>query len=146
MKTITSRGFGSGGFVFYLDLAFAVIAMLFAVFLMLSFFSEETRSVSEKIAFAKIETTAVFAADSIVKNSTEGCAVNSPAKRRVESNSLSSDCLKMLEGKHFGEYRIGRINISGETLFNSCRGENYSVKRFVLVDGKKSVLEVGLCE
>jgi len=141
MKIITCRGFA-----FYLDLAFAVIAMLFAVFLMMSFFSGETRSVSEKAEFARIETTAVFAADSIVKNNVMGCAVNSPAKKRIESNSLFSDCLKMLEGKPFGEYRVGRIDVSGETLFDSCVEENYSVKRFVLVDGKKSVLEVGLCE
>ena len=141
MKNITPRGFA-----FYLDLAAAVLLVFLALYIMLAFFAGYGERAAEIASRNALESTAAFAVDSLVKNSGFGCAEHNVAAGRIESNFLSRECLHSLEGKRVGKYLVGKVVVSGEKLFGTGKERCVSIKRFALVDGKKSLVEVAICE
>ncbi len=140
------------GFVFSLDLAIAIIAMLLMLSLMLSQLEILKNKEIENVERIELQRNAFFAIDSMTKNRDEerpllGLALYDSEKHRVLSNEIDTILLKDAKPVLFKNFFISRISIGEiEKMFEEPGEKCISADRLVLVNGKKKLLEAVVCE
>jgi len=145
------------GFVFSMDFMLAFVVLLLMAYFCLLVIEEK---VSKRAVFLKnteLESSAVFLADSMVKNFDEnnsfyGIAFFDSEKHRAKSNEISSKRI-VFPDENFSDFFVREISITfkaggSKILFdgNFSAKNCFSVERFVLFDSKKSKLGVLVCE
>ena len=142
----------SKGFVFSLDLAIAFIAMLLMLSLMLSQLEILKDREIENVERIELQRTAFFTIDSMTKNRDEerpllGLALYDAEKHRVLSNEIDTSLLKNSKPVLFENFFISSVSVAEiEKVFEEHGEKCISVDRIVLVNGKKEMLEVVVCE
>ena len=149
---------GNRGFVFSFDLVIAFTAMLLMVSLVLMHSDSAARGQETALRrFASMQKM-VFLMDSLVKNNDRenallGSAVFNAELHRVESNILSSELLSAAKEREGSELSVSRIAFktlgaeAEQIVFEQeAVGKNcLALDRFVLIDGKKALVEVRAC-
>jgi len=152
MNTINNHNRKSRGFVFSLDLAIAFIAMLLMLSLMLSQLEILKDREIENVERIELQRTAFFTIDSMTKNRDEerpllGLALYDAEKHRVLSNEIDTSLLKNSKPVLFENFFISSVSVAEiEKVFEEHGEKCISVDRIVLVNGKKEMLEVVVCE
>ena len=140
------------GFVFSLDLAIAIIAMLLMLSLMLSQLEILKNKEIENVERIELQRNAFFAIDSMTKNRDEerpllGLALYDSEKHRVLSNEIDSLLLKNAKPVLFENFFISSVSVGKiEKVFEKSGQKCISVNRLVFMNGKKEMLEVVVCE
>ena len=152
MNTTNKHNRKSEGFVFSLDLAIAFIAMLLMLSLMLSQLEILKDREIENVKKIELQRTAFFTIDSMTKNRDEerplfGLALYDAEKHRVLSNEIDTSLLKNSKPVLFENFFISSVSVAEiEKVFEEQGEKCISVDRLVLVNGKKEMLEVVVCE
>ena len=152
MNTTNNHNRKIWGFVFSLDLAIAFIAMLLMLSLMLSQLEILKDREIENVKKIELQRTAFFTIDSMTKNRDEerpllGLALYDAEKHRVLSNEIDTSLLKNSKPVLFENFFISSVSVAEiEKVFEKQGEKCISVDRIVLVNGKKEMLEVVVCE
>ncbi len=151
MKNITGNGF-----IFSLDLSFAALAILLMLFMLMSYYGTRIGNEANAVKGFSMQKTALFIADSLVKNRSEnsllGSAVFDTEGKRVKSGDLDLAALRLarpIESKDFVVSKLSvAINGVEEIIFaQEINGVNcISVERIVMAEGHKAVVAVKVCE
>jgi len=147
----------SRGFAFSIDLTIAFTTMLLMLLLIsmrISMDAENNAAELEEFAAAQ---SAIFLADSIVKNSNKaqpllGTALYNAEKHRVESGILDKQLLLSAEEFEFHGILIKKLSLreigaEEQTIFGreTASRNCIALNRLVLLDGKKTVVGVTAC-
>lgn len=145
------------GFIFSFDLAIAFIALLLMLSLILTHTSSAVKKQETRLKDFELTKNAAFTADSLVKNSNEekplfGAAGFNTEKHRVESNSIDMAMLASAKQASTGKFAVTKLSFrnkgSGteQIVFEDSQGNNcVAISRFVLVNGKKGLVEATVC-
>lgn len=146
------------GFIFSTDLIISIIIILFSI---TSFLIIINNNLGLAIKFEKekyVEQKTIFVADSFVKNFSEenamlGSCIIDFEKKRVLSNEISSTNFSNIKELKINDFFIKKIeseNIIGKKIIYSNNNnmreiDCISVKRFVFLDGIKSIISFTGC-
>jgi len=138
-----------------MDLLATSLAVFLMLFIATAYFSESTENaVSETMAF-RLNKSAIFLGDALVKNSSKetlfGSAMFDELKRRVKSNELDYGMLLRAEPVSFDEFSVQGLYVNRqgkkETVFDLAHGGNcVVVERAVLIEGQIALVGVKACE
>jgi hypothetical protein len=143
------------GIIYSLDALISFLIMLFACLVFAVILANNATQLEKNIYFFELEEKAMLIADSLVKNldtnnSLLGACTYNTNTKRVESNKIDLELLfraKQIDSNKFIVKRI-TVNDGKKTELNlssAVLAECIAVKRFVLADGKKAVIEVETC-
>jgi hypothetical protein len=151
-KTVFSKGM-----IFSFDAMISFLILLFFIFVLVNFISEKYLFEKQEVDHFFLEEKVLLCADSFVKNhnpqnTTLGAAIVDTEKKRAESNKLTLANILQAKPYSTGNFFIKKIqyynqNQETQTIeLSTVKSQNcISSKRFVLIDGEKSIIEFTGC-
>ena len=131
--------------------------MLITLLVFATLLAQNTNIEKENLDNFELEEKTLLISDSLVKNYDEnntllgGCVLDND-KKRVLTNQLNSENLQKAKKEELGEYTVQKISLNFGSKTEEIELDNndytncLASKRFVLVDGKKTILEVKVCK
>ncbi len=146
----------SRGIIFSLDAGISFTITLVTTLLFATFLAQNAFSSENEIKNFELEEKAMLIADSLVKNYDEnntilGACILDIDKKRVRTNEISLSNLSSAKKLSFSEVYVENILIKTNSFQKTFQIETkssvqcISVKRFVLIDGEKGIIEVKTC-
>ena len=144
------------GIIFSLDAGISFTIVLVMALIFVTFLAQNASSTGKEIKNFELEEKAILIADSLVKNydennSTLGACILDNEKKRVRTNEISLSNLNNAKPLSLGEIYAESISIKTNSIQKTFQIETkksiecVSVKRFVLVDGEKGIIEAKTC-
>lgn len=146
------------GMIFSLDAVLAFVILLFATLVFATTVGNTTEQTTQGLSNFELEEKALMITDSLVKNySSEntslGSCITDLEKRRVRTNELSSANLRNAQPVVFDKIFLQKIEYKTSTRSETIQIEPnkktkqcLSVKRFVLLDSEKGIVQTTICE
>jgi hypothetical protein len=144
------------GIIFSIDSMIAFIIMLFVIFGTIYFISTNYEKQKENILDFYLMEKTLLLTDSLVKNNSLenyllGAAIIDLEKKRVKSNELKKKYLMLAKSFELEDYFVKEIswknNFESKKIVLSEKNSQkcFSSKRFVKIDGEKSIIELKGC-
>ena len=145
------------GMIFSLDAMISVVFILIGALLFAIILTQHASTAERQLTGFEFEEKALMIADSLVKNynpenTSLGACVYDSDKKRVLTNELSFANISSAKPLSFGKIYLESISLEGKTTQRVTLGfpkkstECLTSKRFVLVDGKKTIILVRVCK
>ncbi len=156
IKTLNIGHFTQKGQIFGIDAMISFTIMLFCLLTFAITLANQTQNTLNNLQDFELEEKTIAITDSLVKNRDENnplfgsCAVDYE-KKRVLTSVIDIELLRKAQTVDFEGIFAKQITIKKndyvENIFLETRDSNQciSVKRFALIENKKSILEVVIC-
>lgn len=147
------------GIIFSTDALLSFVIILFIILIFTINLSNIINSAEKELTKLELDQKAIFITDSLVKNQNLnnpllGACIYDEEKKRVISNNLDYLMLKNSKELKIMEYFVESISINflrtnqteKITYLNEKTKECTSVKRFLLINNEKAIMEVKVCK